>query len=140
MVLPIQKISVPKKKNTSPTVTSVAWLKNGGGRVLASSSSVDSEIRIWDLRDTRGVLYSADPIMSTHFNRYLFNKPRKHGISCLKVNAQGDRLYAAGMNDQIYEFDTLQMDFIKSYSHPDFDNSSFFVKMDISGCGRITIK
>ena len=112
MVLPIQKISVPSRKKSLSTITSVVFVKNGRSKVLASSSSVNSTIKFWDLRDTRYPVYNANPIE---------NFPRDYGIGYLKVNNTGDKLYASGMNSRIYELDTIGFDNTNSYSHPDFE-------------------
>jgi hypothetical protein len=83
-------------------------------------------IKFWDLRDTRSPVYNTNPIQ---------NSSRKYGIGYLKINNVGDKLYASGMNSRIYELDTVGLENVKTYSHPDFDNSSFFIKFDISPCG-----
>lgn len=54
----------------------------------------------------------------------------------MALNRSGSILYVACLNDHIYEFDSSSLLLTRSYTADDFDNSSFFIKIDVSPCGR----
>jgi denticleless len=58
------------------------------------------------------------------------------GYNCIKLNPTGDRLYAAGSNNYIYEFDSNSLVQTNSYSNPKYESNSFYIKIDISVCGN----
>ena len=60
----------------------------------------------------------------------------KIGYNCIKLNPSGNRIYAAGSNNYIYEFDSNTLVQTNSYSNPKYESNSFYIKIDISVCGN----
>lgn len=98
---PSAALHIPRahaKKKSVAAVTALAYLP--GGQTLASSSSANAVLHVWDLRMTKRPVAKTDDA-----SRRASWNTRSHGISSLAVAASRHAIYAACTDGCVYVFD-----------------------------------
>lgn len=98
---PSAALHIPRahaKKKSVAAVTALAYLP--GGQTLASSSSANAVLHVWDLRMAKRPVAKTDDA-----SRRASWNTRSHGISSLAVAASRHAIYAACTDGCVYVFD-----------------------------------
>ncbi|CAO3665711.1 unnamed protein product [Rhizopus microsporus] len=118
-----------KKSGLKPlvirSVTSAIFINNHEEKVI-TSGSVDGTIKLWDVRAGR----SSQVLESTEFKN---EAGKRHGITDLKVDSSGTRLFSSCMDNSIYMhyLTDLTKPAIK-YTDEEFKLGSFDIRISIS--------
>ncbi|CAO3637131.1 unnamed protein product [Cunninghamella echinulata] len=92
---------------------------------IISSGSFDGSIKLWDCRAGR----TPSPIQMTTFQK----DGRRRGISDMKLDHNGTRLFSLCMDNSIYMHNLLDISKpVHKYTDPNYDASLFTIKLSIS--------
>ncbi|KAI8893896.1 WD40-repeat-containing domain protein [Globomyces pollinis-pini] len=127
--IPTKKARSKASLGAGDSVTDVKYIY-GTNSLLASCGATDGLIKFWDVRYMDK--HKKDPVaLCNPFS----NARRTFGFSSLSCHPTGRKVYVSCLNGCIYEIDGISFMERKSFSHPDFINSSFYIKNAVSSCG-----
>lgn len=93
---------------------------------VISSGSVDGKIKLWDVRAGR----IAKPIESTVFEN---EQGRKYGITDIKIDHSGTRLFSSCLDNSIYMHDLSDLTKpARRYLDPEYKVGSYDTKISLS--------
>ncbi|XP_046459650.1 protein lethal(2)denticleless-like isoform X1 [Daphnia pulex] len=127
------------KKRTTPSasgVSSVTSVLFQNDYTLLSAGAADGNIHVWDLRKNYTV-YKGDPLPKTSIP-YGWLTCRS-GIASLSLDPGKTLLYAAAMDDVIYEFNVASYDENPVGVYGGHEQHSFYIKSCLSGDGKYLI-
>nr|CAG4644755.1 EOG090X058A [Leptodora kindtii] len=116
--------------NTVNSVTAVVFQSN---HTLISAGATDGNINIWDLRKNYTV-YKGDPLPKYRIPYGLYSN--RSGITSLCLDPSRIKLYAASMDDVIYEFNVVSYDDSPMSVYGGHEQHSFYIKTCLSGDGK----
>ncbi|CAO3641632.1 unnamed protein product [Cunninghamella blakesleeana] len=92
---------------------------------IITSGSFDGSIKLWDCRFGR----TPTPIQTTTFQK----DGRRRGISDMKIDYSGTRLFSLCMDNSIYMHQLVNLSKpVQKYTDPNYDASLFTLKLSIS--------
>lgn len=93
---------------------------------VITSGSVDGSIKLWDIRAGR----TAKAIQTTVFENDL---GKKHGITDLKIDSSGKRLFSSCMDNSVYmHYLTDLTKPARKYVDPEYKVGSFDIRLSLS--------
>jgi WD40 repeat protein len=96
--------------------------------LVCSTGASDGLLKFWDVRGS-----IKTPITEMNPN---FGETRAHGINSFDFDKKSSRLYVSRMNSKIDVVDMHNLEILHTFTHSDFNNSSFYIHMALSPCGN----
>lgn len=124
-----RKAKVRAKEDLKRSVTAVHCLKDA--TLIASAGASDGSLKIWDTRNTSHPAVLTAPPGGTSS----VSQNRLYGISSLSQDSCGTRLVAACTDNNIYMYDTLNLELGPRAIFSGHQMGSFFVKAKMNSDG-----